>query len=127
MNDIVSSTESKNTGTEKKKTSLGIDENIEGALSYFLGFITGILFLVFEKENKFVRFHAMQSIIISVLLFVIVMILGIIPLFWLMLPFVWLLELILWLLLMFKAYQGEKFKLPVIGDIAEQQMNKLKM
>ena len=127
MNDIVSSTESKNTGTEKKKTSLGIDENIEGALSYFLGFITGILFLVIEKDNKFVRFHAMQSIIISVLLFVIVMILGIIPLFWLMLPFVWLLELILWLLLMFKAYQGEKFKLPVIGDIAEQQMNKLKM
>lgn len=122
MNDIVSSTES-----EKKKTSLGIDENIEGALSYFLGFITGILFLVLEKDNKFVRFHAVQSIIISVLLFVIVMILGVIPLFWLILPFVWLLELILWLLLMFKAYQGEKFKLPVIGDIAEQQMNKLKM
>lgn len=127
MNDIVSSAESKDTGTEKKETSLGIDENIEGALSYFLGFITGILFLVLEKDNKFVRFHAMQSIIISVLLFVIVMILGIIPLFWLILPFVWLLELILWLLLMFKAYQGEKFKLPVIGDIAEQQMNKLKM
>lgn len=127
MNDIVSSTESKDTGTEKKKTSLGIDENIEGALSYFLGFITGILFLVFEEDNKFVRFHATQSIIISALLFVIVMILGIIPLFWLILPFVWLLELILWLLLMFKAYQGERFKLPVIGDIAEQQMNKLKM
>lgn len=127
MNDIVGSTESKNTGTEKKKTSLGIDENIEGALSYFLGFITGILFLIFEENNKFVRFHAMQSIIISVLLFAIVMILGIIPLFWLMLPFIWLLEIILWLLLMFKAYQGEMFKLPVIGDIAEQQANKLKM
>lgn len=125
MNDIVGSTESKNTGTEKKKTSLGIDENIEGALSYFLGFITGILLLLLEKDNKFVRFHAMQSTIVSILLFVVVVILGIIPLFWLMLPFIWLLELILWLLLMFKAYQGEMFKLPVIGDIAEQQANKL--
>jgi len=49
----------------KSKTALGIDENIEGLLCYVLGFITGILFLVLEKDNKFIRFHAMQSIVTS--------------------------------------------------------------
>jgi len=106
----------------KNKTALGIDENIEGALSYFLGFITGILFLLLEKDSKFVRFHAVQSIIISLLLFVIIAVLGIIPLLRLIIPLIWIVELILWLLLMFKAYQGEVFKLPVIGDIAAKQV-----
>ncbi len=106
----------------KNKTALGIDENIEGALSYFLGFITGILFLLLEKDSKFVRFHAMQSTIIFLLLFVIIAVLGIIPLFWLIIPLIWIAELILWLFLMYKAYQGELLKLPVIGDIAAKQV-----
>lgn len=106
----------------KNKTALGIDENLEGALSYFLGFITGILFLLLEKDNKFVRFHAMQSIIVSVLLFVINAVLGIIPLFWIIMPLIGLVGLILWLLLMYKAYQGETYKLPTIGDIAAKQV-----
>lgn len=55
----------------KSKTALGIDENIEGLLCYVLGFLTGILFLVLEKDNKFVRFHAMQSIVTFLALFVI--------------------------------------------------------
>ncbi len=109
-----------------KKTSLGMDENIEAALSYFLGFITGILFFVLEKENKFVRFHAMQSIAVFVALFVINMFLGIIlaiTIVGLMLfPLIYLLEFILWIVLMYKAYNGEKFKLPVVGDFAEKQV-----
>ncbi len=106
----------------KNKTALGIDENIEGALSYFLGFITGILFLLLEKDCKFVRFHAMQSTIVFLLLIVINAVLGVIPLLWMIFPLIGLVELALWLLLMYKAYKGEVFKLPVIGDMAAKQV-----
>jgi len=109
-----------------KKTSLGMDENIEAALSYFLGFITGILFFILEKESKFVKFHAMQSIVISVALFVINMvlaaILAITVVGLMLLPLIYLLEVILWILLMYKAYKGEKFKIQVAGDFAEKQI-----
>jgi uncharacterized membrane protein len=105
------------------KTALGIDENIEGLLCYVLGFITGILFLVLEKDNKFVRFHAMQSIVTFLALFVISMIIGIIPVLgWMLSGLLGLVGLVLWLLLMFKAYQGEMYKLPIAGDLAEKQI-----
>jgi len=110
---------------EKNKTALGIDENIEGLLCYILGFITGILFLVLEKENRFVRFHAMQSIATFLPLFVISMVLGFIPIIgWVISPLIGLVGLILWLLLMYKAFKGEKYKLPIAGDFAEQQIGK---
>lgn len=111
---------------EKNKTALGIDENIEGLLCYVLGFITGIVFLVLEKENKFVRFHAMQSIAVFLPLFVIGFVIWMIPFIgWAIGTLLWIVELVLWLLLMLKAYQGETYKLPVAGDFAEQQINKL--
>jgi len=110
---------------EKNKTALGIDENIEGLLCYILGFITGILFLVLEKENRFVRFHAMQSIATFLPLFVISMVLGFIPIIgWVISPLIGLVGLTLWLLLMYKAFKGEKYKLPIAGDFAEQQIGK---
>lgn len=112
-----------------EKTSLGMDENIEGALCYLLGFVTGIVFLLLEKDNKFVKFHAVQSIAISLLLFVIGMIISAFVMIsfstmWLfggLYSLLSLIELVLWLVLMIKAYQGEKFKLPVVGEIAEKQ------
>ena len=108
-----------------KKTSLGIDENIEGLLCYSLGFITGILFLILEKENKFVRFHAMQSLVTFLLIWVIITVIGWIPILgWLLSLLITPLSLILWLLLMFKAFKGERFKLPVIGDFAEKQLSR---
>lgn len=107
------------------KTALGLDENIEGLLCYALGFITGIVFLVLEKENKFVRFHAMQSLATFLPLFVISMVIGIVPIIG---PIISILitplGLILWILLMYKAFRGERFKLPVVGDFAEKQINK---
>jgi uncharacterized membrane protein len=107
----------------KSKTALGIDENMEGLLCYVLGFITGILFLVLEKDNKFVRYHAMQSIITFLALFVISMVVGIIPFLGRILSgLIGLVALILWLLLMLKAYQGEMYKLPIAGDFAEKQI-----
>jgi uncharacterized membrane protein len=116
--------------TVTKKTEIGLDENIEGALCYALGFITGIIFLVMEKDNKFVRFHAIQSILTSLPLMVIGWLISSFMVF--SLSMIWLLgmvlslwsfvELILWLVLMLKAYQGEMFKLPIVGDIAEKQV-----
>ena len=106
-----------------EKTSVGMQPNVEALLTYVFGFVTGIVFIIIEKENKFVRFHAMQSILVSASLFVAHIILGFIPYIgWILSILLSLLGLILWILLMFKAYQGELFKLPVVGDIAEKQI-----
>lgn len=103
------------------KTSTGIQANVAALLSYLLGIITGLIFFLIEKENKFVRFHAMQSIVVFGALFVVAMILPFIPIIgWVLLPLVYLAQLVLWILLMIKAYQGEMFKLPIAGDIAEK-------
>jgi len=103
------------------KTSIGLEENIEGALCYILFFVTGIVFYVLEKDNKFVKFHAMQAILVFLPAWIVVILLGWIPfLGWIIAGLIALLTVILWLILMLKAYQGEKFKLPVVGDIAEK-------
>lgn len=107
------------------KTSLGIEENIAGALSYVLGFISGAFFYLIEKKNKFVRFHALQSILIFGLLWILnyVLISGIFFLGFistLISPLISVASFVLWLFLMFKAYKGEKYKLPVIGEYAEK-------
>ena len=108
---------------ENNKTALGLDENIAGLLCYVLGWITGIVFLVLEKENKFVRFHAMQSLATFLPLFIISMVIGIIPIIGpIISTLITLLGLILWILLMYKAFKGERFKLPVVGDFAEKQI-----
>lgn len=114
------------------KTSSGMDEKIEGALCYLLGWLTGIVFYIVEKDNKFVKFHAMQSILTFLPLNILWIIFGggmafgglFIWGIWAVLMWIsWLILLIifiLWLVLMLKAYQGEKYKLPVVGDIAEK-------
>jgi uncharacterized membrane protein len=111
--------------SEKGKTALGTDENIEALLCYVLGWITGIVFLVLEKENKFVRFHALQSLAAFLPIFVILVIVGMIPLIgWFLSVIISIFTLILWLFLMFKAFKGEKYKLPWVGDFADQQSSR---
>jgi len=102
------------------KTSTGMQANLAALLSYLLGFVTGIIFYVVEKENKFVRFHAMQSIVVFGFFFALSIVVSIIPIVNMLVFPVWILELVLWVILMVKAYQGERFKLPVAGDIAEK-------
>lgn len=115
------------------KTSTGMQANVAALVSYALGWITGLVFFIMEKDNKFVRFHALQSIVVfgalSVLgiaisiIFQIFMMLRLYFLFQfvaLVTNLIWLAALILWIVLMIKAYQGEKFKLPIAGDIAEK-------
>lgn len=105
------------------KTGMGLQPNVAALLCYLAGWITGLIFFLVEKENRFVRFHAMQSLITFGGLMALYIVLGIIPVVgWLLLPIVGLAQIVLWVLLMVKAYQGEMFKLPVIGDIAEKQI-----
>jgi uncharacterized membrane protein len=112
--------------------SAGLQSNVAGLLCYLVGFITGIFFLLVEpyKSNRFVRFHAFQSIFVSVVWIVAHFALGalFVMLPWTLWPvtsalsaLVSLAFLLLVLLLMYKAYTNEKFKLPVIGDVAEKQ------
>lgn len=117
--------EDNNNVSNKGKSSLGMEENVAGLLSYVLGFITGIIFFVLEKDSKFVKFHAMQSIILFVGIMVLTFILGFIPIIgWVLSLLIGPLSVILWIVLMLKAYKYEYFKLPVIGDIAEKQVGK---
>jgi uncharacterized membrane protein len=107
---------------EEIKTSTGLNQNVAGLLCYLAGWITGLILFLIEKENRFVRFHAMQSIITFGSLTVLSMIFGFMPLLWILMPILGILQLILWVILMVKAYQGELFKLPMIGDIAEKNI-----
>ncbi len=103
------------------------NENLMAAASYLLGFITGIIFLLLEKESKFVRFHAMQSTILFGGIFIINLALGFIPLLgWLVGLVLSFAAFIFWIILMWKAFQGEMYKVPFVGDIAEEQLKKLK-
>ena len=103
------------------KSSTGLEENVAGLLCYIVGWISGLVFFLIEKDSKFVKFHAMQSIITSVALMIIFWVVNIIPFVgWAISGIVGVLALVLWIVLMIKAYQGEKFKLPVIGDLAEK-------
>ena len=105
------------------KTSTGIQANVAALLAYLLGWVSGLILFLIEKENKFVRFHAMQSIITFGALTVLFIALGFIPFVgWILMPFLGLAQLVLWILLMVKAYQGEKFMLPVIGEMAEKNI-----
>jgi uncharacterized membrane protein len=109
---------------EREKSSTGLDENVAGFLCYLFGFITGIVFLVVEKKSSFVKFHAMQSTITFLGLFVISLIIGMIPIIGLLVYPIWILSLILWLLLMIKALRGERYSLPIVGKMAEEKAGK---
>jgi len=102
-------------------TDTGIKPNIAALLAYVVGFITGLIFILIEKKNKFVRFHAMQSIVVFGGFFVLQWILPFIPVLGILASgLLSILAVVLWIVLMVKAYQGEMFKLPVAGDIAEK-------
>lgn len=121
---------------------LKMEPNLAAALSYILFIVSGVAFLVLERKSQFVRFHAMQSILFTATWFictiggaVAMIILGMISA---IIGFSGPLRLlgsamnlisvgffIVWVLLMVKAYQGDKWKLPVIGDLAEKQVNRL--
>lgn len=124
----------------------GLEPNLAGALSYLLGIVTGLIFFVIEKEDRFVRFHAAQSIalfggifVLSILLSVVGTVVSIVTfsgstggflvggivslvlgLVWLAL---WLTSLVLWVYLMYSAYRGKTPRIPVAAGIADRLVN----
>lgn len=109
----------------KKKTITGLDDNIEALLCYVVFWVTGLMFLILERENKFVRFHAAQSLATFLPLFVIWVLLAWIPVLGTVVSLlIRLLALVLWVLLMFTAFQGKRFKLPWAGNFAEKHVGK---
>lgn len=112
------------------KTSCGLQPNVAALLAYLFGWLSGLIFYLIEKENKFVRFHAVQSMAVFGGLFV----LSAINTFFGAIIFQWrfsaltsmvavvlgVVSLVVWIILLIKAYQGEKIKMPIAGDIAEK-------
>ena len=106
------------------------NRNLVAALSYFLGFITGIVILLVEKDDKFIRFHAMQSTLVFGAIFVADIVLGAVigavPILNLINSLfntlVFIVALIVWIVSMLKAFQGQMFKWPVVGNFAEKQI-----
>jgi len=125
------------------KATFDLEENIASVLCYVLVWVTGIVFYLVEKKNKTVRFHALQSFLTFLPLSILGWLFGWIgspsitygtyygyavptgynpgipALIWLSWA-IWAITAILWIIFVIKAYQGEKFKLPIIGDIAEK-------
>ena len=105
-----------------EKTSTGLAENVAGLLCYVLVWVSGVIFILIEPKNKFVRFHALQSIIVFGTLTIASIILGWIPLIgWILDWLIGILAFILWIILMIKAYQGTRYKLPWAGNWAEKR------
>jgi uncharacterized membrane protein len=102
----------------------GMTDNVAAMLAYIP--IVGLIFLLIEpyNKNKFLRFHCFQSLFYLLACIVVSIVLGFIPLLGIIVGMLLGLgEFVLWLVLLLKAYQGQKFKLPFIGDLAEQQAN----
>jgi uncharacterized membrane protein len=109
-------------------SSTGMDANVAALLCYILTWLTGLIFFLIEKESRFVRFHAMQAILLGAVLTIFWIVVGSI-LFssfatWGLFSPIWLIlrlgGLALVILCCVKAYQGQMFKLPIIGDMAER-------
>jgi uncharacterized membrane protein len=117
--------------------NIGLSSNVAGALAYLFGLITGILFLVLEpyKNDRFVRFHAMQSVLFSVACITFAIVWGILTGILLSISgYLWLVTLpirllfslgifVLWLFVMYQAYNQREYRIPFIGAIAAKQLS----
>ncbi len=115
------------------KSSTGLDANVAGALAYIP--IIAIVFLVIEKGSRFVKFHAVQSLLLCLAWIVLWFGLTMVGLVASRLPFGFVINILLlfvnlavmfggfalWIIAVIKAFQGQQWKMPYIGDIAEQQ------
>jgi uncharacterized membrane protein len=122
------------------KSSTGLDENIASLIAYVFGWVSGLIFFLIEKSSQLVRFHAMQSILFNVVIAVVAVVLSIVisilililgqisgalasiaSLLWFLFWLVFSIAIfIVWIMCLIKAYQGQKYKIPFIGDYAEK-------
>ncbi len=106
-----------------EKSSTGLNKNTAGALAYVMGPITGVIFLILERDS-YVRFHAMQSIVVFIGLFILQWILSFTIILLPLVPLIGILLFVLWLVMIYKAWQGEKWEVPVLGKFARQLAEK---
>ncbi len=104
-------------------SAIALPPNVAAALTYLLGWVTGILFLIFERDNEFVRFHAMQSILVFGPISIAMFAIGLVPVAG------WIINLVIgfaafaaWITLMLRAYSGKACTFPFGISIAEQQL-----
>lgn len=117
-------------GTGKKSTT-GLDSNVAGLLSYLLGWVTGLIFFLLEEKDEFVRFHALQSIVVFGVVTAVEIVLGFLSwipyagiVFTVLQALVGVTAFALWIVLMVRAYQGHRYKLGWAGDLAERHSAK---
>ena len=122
------------------KSSTGLDENVAALLSYLFGWVSGLIFFLIEKDSRLVKFHAMQSLLLSILAVVLAIALWILTfvvviigaaigdvlggILTLLATLIWVVfgiaALIAVIMCLVKAFQGQYFKLPIIGNFAEK-------
>ena len=108
-----------------EKTSLGLQENIAGLLCYVAGWVSGIVFLLLEPANRTVRFHAFQSVIVFATLNLAYFAFWFVPVWgWMVNSLIVGAIVIFAVVSMVKAYQGQKWKVPVVGALAEKWANR---
>ena len=123
-------------GASSEMSSTGLAANVAGAVAYLLGPVTGIIFLVLEKDSRFVRFHAAQATIVGVALVALSILLGIVGAMLAFIPILgWIVGaliglafslgvFVLWVLCMWKAFNGEEWEVPVAGPYARRMSMK---
>lgn len=122
------------TGGQVKQGGTGLAPNIASMLCYVCSPVSSIIFLLLEKENKDVRFHAWQGTLFGAAIIVLHVALNILGYLFghvagflegifigFLIPVLWIAFFVLWVVCLFKAYQGERWKIPVLGDIAAQK------
>lgn len=114
-------------GVSPATTSMGIDPKLAGLLAYLAGWLSGLILYLVEKEHREVRFHAAQSVLLSIALVAVWIVLGVLS----MIPVLGLIfglfgfllglaSVALWVYLLVKGYQLEHVRLPVVGKMAEK-------
>jgi uncharacterized membrane protein len=105
------------------KSRSGLEPRFAAALAYAFGPIGGVVLLMIEKEDAFVRFHALQSVVTFVAVAVLHVAVGSLPLVsWLLAGPMFLATIALWIFLMVMAFLGRRYKVPVVGDFVERQL-----
>lgn len=107
------------------KSSTGLNENLAALIAILFAPITSIIFFLLEKDSEFVKFHALQSGIAGVAIIILQFILGLIPIIgWIVGFLLGIATFVFWIILLIKSYGGEFYKLPIIGQITEDQLKK---
>ena len=109
-----------------ERTSMGRGARTAGWLSYLGGWVTGLIFLLLKREDRFVRFHAMQSLIFFGAMSIATTVFSYIPLLGFIGEGLAFVSFICWIVLMVAAARGRYYKLPIIGEYAEKWANSWK-